>query len=65
MILAAAQLSLAALAHAQESRADELRQAREAKQQAADPYDPNALEKILQAVEAGGVPLITRDGLEL
>ena len=65
VILAAAQLSLAAPAHAQESRAEELRQAREAKQQAADPYDPNALEKILGGVESGGVPLITRDGLYL
>ena len=53
------------VAHAQESRADSLRQAREQKQEALQPYDANALETALRAVERGGVPLITRDGIYL
>ena len=53
------------VAHAQESRADVLRQAREQKQKALQPYDANALETALKAVERGGVPLITRDGIYL
>ena len=39
------------VAHAQESRADLLRQAREQKQKALEPYDANALETTLRAVE--------------
>ena len=53
------------VAHAQESRADSLRQAREQKQETLQPYDENALETALRAVERGGVPLITRDGIYL
>lgn len=64
-LLAVAQLSASGIAEAQESRADELRQARVAKQKNAEPYDPNAIEKILKALETGGVPFITRDGLYL
>jgi len=52
-------------ADAQESRADTLKQAREEKQQAVVPYDPGMLETMLKAVERGGVPLITRDGVYL
>ncbi len=50
---------------AQESRADTLKQAREEKQQAVVPYDPGMLERILKAIERGGVPLITRDRVYL
>jgi hypothetical protein len=50
-------------AEAQESRAETLKQAREEKQQAAAPYDPGMLEGVLKAIERGGVPLITRDGV--
>jgi hypothetical protein len=50
-------------AHAQETRADEQRQAREEKQQAAKPYSPTVLERTLKGLESGGVPLITRDGV--
>ena len=51
------------LAHAQETRADEQRAEREAKQQAVAAPKPNALERMLKAVETSGVPLITRDGV--
>ncbi|HEX8028159.1 MAG TPA: hypothetical protein VF491_06850, partial [Vicinamibacterales bacterium] len=50
---------------AQETRAEANRQAREEKQQALTPYEPNMLERILKGVERGGVPLITRDGVYL
>lgn len=52
-------------ADAQESRADTLKQAREAKQQAVAPYEPTMLERVLGGIERGGVPLITRDGVYL
>ena len=52
-------------ADAQESRADTLKQAREAKQQAVAPYEPTMLERVLRGIERGGVPLITRDGVYL
>jgi hypothetical protein len=51
------------VASAQESRAEAQRQAREEKQRVATPYDPNVVETVLKAVETGGVPLITRDGI--
>src|SRR5918999_1465471 len=50
-------------ADAQETRAESLRQQREKKQQAAKPYDPNAVERLLKAIERGGVPFLTRDGI--
>ncbi len=52
-------------ADAQESRAETLKQAREEKQQAVTPYEPGMLETMLKAIERGGVPLITRDGVYL
>ena len=52
-------------ADAQESRAETLKKAREEKQQAVVPYDPGMLENTLKAIERGGVPLITRDGVYL
>ena len=58
-------LVCARAAAAQETRADTLRQAREEKQQAAKPYEPNMLERVLKGIERGGVPLITRDGIYL
>jgi hypothetical protein len=58
-------LACARGADAQESRAETLKQAREEKQQAVAPYEPNMLERILKTIEKGGVPLITRDGVYL
>jgi hypothetical protein len=52
-------------AAAQETRAEALKQAREEKQQAMTPYEPKMLERVLKAIERGGVPLITRDGVYL
>jgi hypothetical protein len=48
---------------AEDSRAATLRAAREQKQQELEPPHPNVLERGLKALERGGVPLITRDGL--
>ena len=49
---------------AQETRAEALRDEREEKQQQGLPEpDPNTFERVLSAVERGGVPLITRDGV--
>ena len=65
-VLAGATLLMASslsIATAQETRAEAQRQQREQKQRAVTPYTPNALERALRAVETGGVPLITRDGL--
>src|SRR5918995_950544 len=62
-LLVLVSLAFADLAHAQQTRAESLRKAREEKQRAAKPYDPNALETVLKAVETSGVPLITRDGI--
>ena len=59
-LLVASNLSAAI---AQETRAEVQRQQREEKQRAAKPYKPSALERGLKAVERGGVPFITRDGL--
>jgi len=56
-------LTHAGFAYAQDSRAEELQQKREEKQQSAAPYRQNVFEKFLKAGERGGVPLITRDGL--
>ena len=50
---------------AQESRAEAQRQAREQKQKETEPYQAGFMERTLKAVEAGGVPLITRDGVYL
>ncbi len=50
-------------AQAQETRAEAQRQQREEKQRAAKPYAPTTVERALKAVETGGIPLITRDGL--
>jgi hypothetical protein len=50
---------------AQESRAETLKQAREEKQKALAPHEPSMLETTLKAIERGGVPLITRDGVYL
>jgi hypothetical protein len=52
-------------AEAQETRAEVLRNARLAKEQQLDPYQPNMLETVLKAIEKSGVPLITRDGIYL
>jgi Omp85 superfamily domain len=62
-ILLAVQLVGAGVAQAQETRAESLRQAREEKQRTSEPPDPSFLETVLKAVETGGVPLITRDGI--
>jgi hypothetical protein len=65
-ILALATLLMASnlsAAIAQETRAEVQRQQREEKQRAAKPHKPSALERGLKAVESGGVPFITRDGL--
>ncbi len=48
---------------ADDTRAATLRAAREKKQQETVPPEPNVLERGLRAIERGGVPLITRDGL--
>jgi len=56
-------LGVAANALAQESRAGVLRAAREEKARALKPPKANALERGLKSFEAGGVPLITRDGI--
>jgi hypothetical protein len=56
-------LACATAAHAQESRAEMLRQEREDKQKTVAPYDANVLEKGLTFVETGSIPLLTRDGL--
>lgn len=49
----------------QESRAATLRQARAEKAKEAETYEPSMLEKMLNGLEKGGVPLITRDGVYL
>jgi hypothetical protein len=49
----------------EEGRADTLKRARVEKQKEAKPYEPTMLETVLKAVEKGGVPLITRDGVYL
>jgi hypothetical protein len=51
--------------HAQATRAEELRQAREKKQESLSPYEPGRFERGLKFVETRGVPLITRDGIYL
>ena len=51
------------LVHAQETRAEALRDEREEKQQRVTAPDPSTFERVLSAVERGGVPLITRDGV--
>lgn len=51
------------VAFAQETREEAQKQQREEKQQTATAYQPNFLERALKAVETGGVPFITRDGL--
>jgi hypothetical protein len=51
--------------HAQETRADSLKQAREEKAKTTEPYEPNLLERTLKRIERSGVPLITRDGVYL
>ena len=56
-------LAVEGMAHAQETRADALRQAREEKQATVSPYEPTLVEKALKIVEAGSFPLITRDGI--
>jgi hypothetical protein len=48
---------------AQETRAEALRAEREQKQQDLVPPEPSTLERMMKAVERGGVPLITRDGV--
>lgn len=58
-------LTCVAVAHAQETRAEALKQEREDKEQAAKPYEPSVLETALKMVESGGLPLITRDGIYL
>lgn len=55
----------AEVARAQETRAETLKQAREEKEQAAEPYQPGMLETVLKRIERSGVPLITRDGVYL
>jgi len=55
--------ALAADAGAQQSRAELLQQAREAKQKTLKPYQANTAEQVLGMIERQGVPLITRDGL--
>jgi hypothetical protein len=47
----------------QDTRAGRLRAEREAKQQKLETPKTNALEAALKSFEAGGVPLITRDGI--
>ena len=51
------------VAFAQETREEAQKQQREEKQQTVTPYEPNLLERALKAVETGGIPLITRDGI--
>jgi hypothetical protein len=53
----------AAPAVGQESRAELQRQQREAKAETLAPPHPGLIERALKALETGGVPLITRDGL--
>jgi hypothetical protein len=50
-------------AFAQETREEAQRQQREEKQQNIKPYEPNFLERALKAIETGGFPFITRDGI--
>lgn len=45
------------------TRAEALRQTREEKERAVEPYAPNVLEKTLHVLEDGGIPLLGRDGL--
>ena len=52
-------------AHAQDSRAEALKQKRVEKEQTAEPYQPGFLETALKRIERSGVPLITRDGVYL
>jgi surface antigen Omp85-like protein len=56
-----ATLACGPTATAQETRAESLRQEREEKQRAVEPYEAGFLEKTLKALETGGVPLITRE----
>jgi hypothetical protein len=64
-LLVSSILGCAAVAAAQEGRADSLKRARLEKEQTATPYEPGMLETALKAIERGGVPLITRDGIYL
>jgi hypothetical protein len=58
-------VALASSAHAQDGRADMLKRERAEKEAALQPYEPGLLETTLKAIERGGVPLITRDGVYL
>ena len=58
-----AMLPFPTVAIARETREEAQRQQREEKQQTVRPYEPNVVERVLKAVETGGIPLITRDGL--
>ena len=58
-----AMLPFRTVAIAQETREEAQKQQREEKQQTVTPYEPNLLERALKAVETGGIPLITRDGI--
>ena len=58
-----AMLPFRTVAIAQETREEAQRQQREEKQQTVTPYEPNLLERALKAIETGGIPLITRDGI--
>lgn len=51
------------LARAQETRAEALREEREAKEKEVAAPKTSFLERTMKAVERGGVPLITRDGI--
>jgi hypothetical protein len=61
----AAVLAGAGAVHAQESRAELLKEARLKREQSLVPYETSLLERALTAIEKGGVPLITRDGIYL
>ena len=58
-----AMLPFRTVALAQETREEAQKQQREEKQQTVTAYQPNLLERALKAVETGGIPLITRDGI--
>ena len=58
-----AMLPFRTVAIAQETREEAQKQQREEKQQTVTPYEPNLLERALKAIETGGIPLITRDGI--
>jgi hypothetical protein len=50
-------------AFAQENRAEEQQEQRQEKQKEGTPYSPSFLERTLKALETGGIPFLTRDGV--